>query len=97
VQQHSTVFLDHMVPELDAHGIRLVTWGELDDSDQLRLSNYFSDPGVPGAHPRSRWTVAPPFPYISGLSVNLAVTVYDPVTATRHFRSCQGAQQTCPG
>ncbi|HVV24271.1 MAG TPA: RNA degradosome polyphosphate kinase [Pseudonocardiaceae bacterium] len=84
VQQHSTVFLDRLMPELAEHGIRMVTWNELDDADQLRLSNYFSDQVFPVLTPLA---VDPshPFPYISGLSVNLAVTVYDPVTGTRHF------------
>jgi polyphosphate kinase len=84
VQQHSTVFLDHLLPEMAKRGIGLVSWNELDDAERLRLSNYFSDQVFPVLTPLA---VDPshPFPYISGLSVNLAVTVFDPVTATRHF------------
>jgi polyphosphate kinase len=84
VQQHATVFLDHLRPELATHGIQLVSWEDLTDSDRLRLSNYFSDQVFPVLTPLA---VDPshPFPYISGLSLNLAVTVYDPVNGTRHF------------
>jgi polyphosphate kinase len=84
VQQHSTVFLDHLLPELDGLGIRLVTWRELPEPDRLRLSNYFTDQVFPVLTPLA---VDPshPFPYISGLSLNLAVTVHDPANGTRHF------------
>ncbi|HEX4704166.1 MAG TPA: RNA degradosome polyphosphate kinase [Pseudonocardiaceae bacterium] len=84
VQQHSTVFLDHLLPALAEHGIKLVTWADLTDADRLRLSNDFSDQVFPVLTPLA---VDPshPFPYISGLSLNLAVTVRDPVDGTRHF------------
>jgi polyphosphate kinase len=84
VQQHSTVFSDHLLPELDRHGVRLVGWDDLTDADRLRLSDYFSEQVFPVLTPLA---VDPshPFPYISGLSLNLAVTVYDPVNGTRHF------------
>jgi polyphosphate kinase len=84
VQQHATVFLDHLRPELATHGIQLVSWEDLTDGDRLRLSNYFSDQVFPVLTPLA---VDPshPFPYISGLSLNLAVTVHDPASGTRHF------------
>ncbi|HEX3649406.1 MAG TPA: RNA degradosome polyphosphate kinase [Pseudonocardiaceae bacterium] len=84
VQQHSTVFLDHIVPELVDRGIRIVNWQDLTEPDRLRLSNYFTDQVFPVLTPLA---VDPshPFPYISGLSLNLAVTVHDPMTGTRHF------------
>jgi polyphosphate kinase len=84
VQQHATVFLDHLRPELATHGIQLVSWEDLTDGDRLRLSNYFSDQVFPVLTPLA---VDPshPFPYISGLSLNLAVTVHDPANGTRHF------------
>ncbi len=84
VQQHSTVFLDHLLPELAEHGIRLVKWTDLAEPDRLRLSNYFTDQVFPVLTPLA---VDPshPFPYISGLSLNLAVTVHNPANGTRHF------------
>jgi polyphosphate kinase len=84
VQQHSTVWLDHLAPELGERGIRIVNWQDLAEPDRLRLSNYFTDQVFPVLTPLA---VDPshPFPYISGLSLNLAVTVHDPVNGTRHF------------
>jgi polyphosphate kinase len=84
VQQHSTVFLGHLLPELAEHGIELVSWGDLPEHDRLRLTNYFIDQVFPVLTPLA---VDPshPFPYISGLSLNLAVTVHDPANGTRHF------------
>jgi polyphosphate kinase len=84
VEQHARAFLDHVGPGLDQHGISLVTWSELTDFDRLRLSNYFSDQVFPVLTPLAV-DPAHPFPYISGLSLNLAVTVRDPEGGTERF------------
>ena len=84
VEQHARAFLDHVGPGLDRNGISLVTWGELTDFDRLRLSNYFSDQVFPVLTPLAV-DPAHPFPYISGLSLNLAVTVRDPEGGTERF------------
>ncbi|HWO59617.1 MAG TPA: RNA degradosome polyphosphate kinase, partial [Umezawaea sp.] len=52
--------------------------------DRLRLSNYFSDQVFPVLTPLAV-DPAHPFPYISGLSLNLAVTVRDPEGGTERF------------
>jgi polyphosphate kinase len=84
VEQHSGAFVDHLLPALADHGVRIVRWDDLDDADRLRLSNYFSDQVFPVLTPLA---VDPThrFPYISGLSLNLAVSVRDPEDGTRHF------------
>ncbi|HWE89322.1 MAG TPA: RNA degradosome polyphosphate kinase [Pseudonocardiaceae bacterium] len=84
VEQHATVFLDHVLPELAKEGIRIVSWQDLADHDRLRLSNYFSDQVFPVLTPLA---VDPThkFPYISGLSLNLAVTVRDPASGIERF------------
>ena len=84
VEQHARAFLDHVGPGLDRNGISLVTWAELTDFDRLRLSNYFSDQVFPVLTPLAV-DPAHPFPYISGLSLNLAVTVRDPEGGTERF------------
>ncbi len=84
VEQHSTVLLDHVLPELAKHDIRIVGWRDLEDAERLRLSNYFSDQVFPVLTPLAV-DPAHPFPYISGLSLNLAVTVRDPEDGTRRF------------
>ncbi|HEY4024000.1 MAG TPA: RNA degradosome polyphosphate kinase [Pseudonocardiaceae bacterium] len=84
VEQHSAAMIDHVLPELAKHGIRIVGWRDLDDAERLRLSNYFSDQVFPVLTPLAV-DPAHPFPYISGLSLNLAVTVRDPEDGTRRF------------
>jgi polyphosphate kinase len=84
VAQHSTAFLDHLVPELATQGIFFTTWAELDSEERDRLSAYFSDQVFPVLTPLAV-DPAHPFPYISGLSLNLAVTVRDPQAGTEQF------------
>ena len=57
----------------------------------VRLREYFRDQGLPGADPARRRPGAP-VPYISGLSLNLAVLVRDPDGGAQ-LRPGQGAQQ----
>ena len=84
VQRQSTAFLDHLLPALREQGIRLVHWEDLQPSDQSRLSGYFSDRIFPVLTPLAV-DPAHPFPYISGLSLNFAVTVRDPEGGTERF------------
>jgi polyphosphate kinase len=84
VEQHARAFLDHIRPGLEEHRISIVTWGDLTDYDRLRLSNYFSEQVFPVLTPLAV-DPAHPFPYISGLSLNLAVTVRDPEGGGERF------------
>jgi polyphosphate kinase len=78
------LFLERIVPELAAQGIVLSSWEDLDDDDRGYLVREFEDRIFPVLTPLA---VDPghPFPYISNLSLNLAVTVRDPVTDERRF------------
>ncbi|HET6258683.1 MAG TPA: RNA degradosome polyphosphate kinase, partial [Pseudonocardia sp.] len=78
------VFLDHVRPELEAEGICILRWGDLSDDQRARLSAYFSAQVFPVLTPLAV-DPAHPFPYISGLSLNLAVTVRDPEGRTERF------------
>nr|WP_236809246.1 RNA degradosome polyphosphate kinase [Amycolatopsis albispora] len=84
VERHTGAFEEELRPELAAVGIRIVSWSDLDSPDQLRLSNYFTDQIFPVLTPLAV-DPAHPFPYISGLSLNLAVTVRDPEGGTERF------------
>ncbi|GGS51999.1 MULTISPECIES: RNA degradosome polyphosphate kinase [Actinokineospora] len=77
VEQHARAFAEHVRPELAAHGIRIATWGELTTEQSTRMSVYFRDQVFPVLTPLA-FDPAHPFPYISGLSLNLAVTVRNP-------------------
>jgi polyphosphate kinase len=77
-------FLDQVVPDLAAHGVRLSNWESLDDDDRAELERTFEERIFPVLTPLA---VDPghPFPYISNLSLNLAVLVRDPVEGERRF------------
>ncbi len=81
---HARVFIDEVCPQLAEHGITFVTWSDLDDAQQLRLSGYFTDQIFPVLTPLAV-DHAHPFPYISGLSLNLAVMVRDPASRIERF------------
>ncbi|HYH31127.1 MAG TPA: RNA degradosome polyphosphate kinase, partial [Pseudonocardia sp.] len=83
-EAHARVFLDHVRPELEAEGIRILRWKDLSDDQRSRLSAYFSAQVFPVLTPLAV-DPAHPFPYISGLSLNLAVTVRDPDGRTERF------------
>lgn len=83
-ERHARVFLDDVLPAMAEEGIAIIRWAELDDAEQQRLSGYFQDQVFPVLTPLAV-DPAHPFPYISGLSLNLAVTVKDSVTGGEHF------------
>ena len=82
--RHARVFADHVQPALAADGITLVRWEQLDESEQDRLQKYFRRQIFPVLTPLAV-DPAHPFPYISGLSLNLAVVVVNPATGREHF------------
>ncbi|TCO57041.1 polyphosphate kinase [Actinocrispum wychmicini] len=84
VEQHSAAFEQRVRPQLADRGIRIVRWGELAEEDKQRLHNYFTEQIFPVLTPLAV-DPAHPFPYISGLSMNLAVTVRDPEAGTERF------------
>ncbi len=83
-ERQARICLDSVRPELDKHAISFVTWSDLDDQQQLRLSSYFSEKIFPVLTPLAV-DPAHPFPYISGLSLNLAVMVRDPDSRIERF------------
>ena len=76
-------------------GIRFSGWDELDDDDRKYLVEEFETRIFPVLTPLA---VDPghPFPYISTLSLNLAVVVRDPVTDRAPLRPGQGALAAAP-
>jgi polyphosphate kinase len=84
VQRHADVFLKDVARRLEDSGIRIVHWDALADEDARRLREYFRDQVFPVLTPLAV-DPAHPFPYISGLSLNLAVSVRDPDTGSPRF------------
>ncbi len=69
-------FANDIAPALADEGIRIVHWDELEPSEAARLREYFRDQVFPVLTPLAV-DPAHPFPYISGLSLNLAVLIRD--------------------
>jgi len=75
---------DVLLPELEQHGIKLVEMNELTPEEWHRLDNFFETDVFPVLTPLA---VDPghPFPYISNLSLSLAVQIHDPATGSSRF------------
>ena len=84
MQRHARVFNDQVIPELRDEGIEIVRWAELDRDEQKVCKKLFKERIFPVLTPLAV-DPAHPFPYISGLSLNLAVVVRHPKTRTEHF------------
>ena len=76
--------LDSVRPALAEEGIHIVTWADLTAAERKELSTYFQEQVFPVLTPL---VVDPshPFPFVSGLSLNLAITVKSPDDGGEHF------------
>jgi polyphosphate kinase len=81
---HATLFKDQVRPALIQAGITIVRWEELSTAEQEKLDRMFRDQIFPVLTPLAV-DPAHPFPYISGLSLNLAVLLVNPKTGVEHF------------
>ncbi len=84
VTEQDDIFLDQIVPALDKEGIAFVSWDELPAAERRELAVTFEEQMFPVLTPLAV-DPAHPFPYISNLSLNLAVLVRDAASDTRRF------------
>ena len=84
VAEQSRLFQQEIRPQLRAEGIEILTWEELSAAEKDRMRTLFGERIFPVLTPLA---VDPshPFPYISGLSVNLAVLLRNPATGASQF------------
>ena len=82
--RHAKLFKDQIVAELANEKIEIIHWDGLSDEERSHVSRIFSDRIFPVLTPLA---VDPshPFPYISGLSLNLGVMVKNPKTSEEYF------------
>ena len=82
--RHANLFKNKIAAELKANKIEVIRWDDLSDDERSYVSRIFSDRIFPVLTPLA---VDPshPFPYISGLSLNLAVIVKNPKTSEEYF------------
>ncbi len=83
-EYQSEVFRSEILPELERIGIRILLWKELDDQHRRYLTDVFHEQVYPVLTPLAV-DPAHPFPYISNLSMNLAIMVREPETGIQRF------------
>lgn len=83
-QRHAKLFKNEISSDLKKSGIEIIHWDDLSDDERIYVSRIFSDRIFPVLTPLA---VDPshPFPYISGLSLNLAVIVKNPKSSEEYF------------
>jgi len=84
MERHSRVFHEEIEPLLKNEGIEFLHWDQLNDTERGYVTKLFQDRIFPVLTPLA---VDPshPFPYISGLSLNLAVIVKNPTSHEEFF------------
>ena len=82
--RHAQVFIDDIKPQLKEKGIKIVRWAALEEAEKASLHDYFQNQIFPVLTPLAV-DPAHPFPYISGLSLNLAVVIRNNTTGKEHF------------
>ena len=77
IRRIDQVCVKELLPSLEEHGIRIMSWEDLDPAEKDELSCTFDEQIYPVLTPLA---VDPshPFPYISNLSLNLAVLIRNP-------------------
>ena len=82
--RHAEAWSSSVKPALSEAGIDVVSWADLDEDEHTMLTDYFASQVFPVLMPLAV-DPAHPFPYISGLSLNLAIRVRTPRTGRTEF------------
>ncbi|MGC5171520.1 RNA degradosome polyphosphate kinase [Micromonospora sp. DT81.3] len=82
--RHADVWTRAVKPALESVGISVTTWSALDDDERAGLYEYFQQQVFPVLMPLAV-DPAHPFPYISGLSLNLSVRIRNAKTGREEF------------
>lgn len=83
-ERHANLFKLELAELLGKAGIDLVRFSTLSAEEKDRIHSYFKSQVFPVLTPLAV-DPAHPFPYISGLSLNLAVVLRNPKTGVEHF------------
>ena len=82
--RHAEIFKSTINPQLDKVGIDILHWTELSEQEKQYLNDFYESQIFPVLTPLAV-DPAHPFPYISGLSLNLAVVLRNPKNNSEHF------------
>lgn len=83
-KRHASAFRELVKPALDEANIHIETLADLEESDRVKIDEIFTDQIFPVLMPLAV-DPAHPFPYISGLSLNLSIRVRNPKTDKVEF------------
>ncbi len=83
IKQMNDLWMNEIVPGLKKHGVELLRFLEFSEEDRLKLRDYFTREIYPILTPLA-FDPGRPFPYISNLSLNLAILIKKP-NGENHF------------
>jgi polyphosphate kinase len=83
-ERHASIFAERVMPALREQGVSVLRWRELGPPERAELNEMFREKIFPVLTPLAV-DAGRPFPYISNLSLNLAVLVRDPSAGKMHF------------
>ncbi len=84
IDMQSACLLDDILPALAEHGMRILDYSELGDLQRAKLEEYYLRKVYPILIPLAV-DAGHPFPFISNLSLSLAVVLRDPATEETFF------------
>lgn len=84
IAEHRRVFNTEILPALRQHGLEILRWSELRASERRHFTEFFERQLFPALTPLAL-DPAHPFPFISNLSLSLAVSVKAPGESTARF------------
>ena len=82
--RHAEVWQRQVKPALAEAGVEVLSWADLEPADKTALYEYFQAQVFPVLMPLAV-DPAHPFPYISGLSLNLAIRIRNAKTGRQEF------------
>jgi len=83
IKKLNDLWINELVPSLEEHGVELLSFSQFTEDEQKKLSEYFNKEIYPVLTPLA-FDPGRPFPYISNLSLNLAILVKKP-NGENHF------------
>jgi polyphosphate kinase len=83
IKQMNDLWINEIVPGLKKQGVELLRFAEFSEEDRIKLRDYFMKEIYPVLTPLA-FDPGRPFPYISNLSLNLAILVKKP-NGENHF------------
>jgi len=94
-ERHTACLRDELRPQLSRHGISIVRCADVSDEERAALAERFRRQIFPVLTPLAVG-LGRPFPYISNLSLSLAVLLRDPQTQQRSFARVKVPKEMLP-